>query len=38
MRLIPDIERFGYLEKSESESNDSDTKRKYKRISLAKRN
>lgn len=39
MRLIPDIERFGYLEHSETESNDdSDTKRKYKRISLTKRN
>ena len=39
MRLIPDIERFGYLEHSESQSvEESDNKRKYKRISLTKRN
>ena len=38
MRLIPDIERFGYLEHSEGDSNDSESKRKYKRIPLIKRN
>jgi hypothetical protein len=38
MRLIPDVERFGYLDKTESDSNESESKRKYKRISLSKRN
>jgi len=38
MRLIPELERFSYLEHGDTESNDSEAKRKYKRIPLAKRN
>ncbi|EAS03013.3 hypothetical protein TTHERM_00494740 (macronuclear) [Tetrahymena thermophila SB210] len=39
MRLIPDMERFGYLDRNDSDCLDTlDAKRRYKRISTFKRN